>query len=234
MKALLCLAILFLAVSTRADFSNSSEANIIVTGGNSQLETYNLNTTNKYKLSEKNNLTLAGHYTYGTSSDLESARNWDASLRYDRELNAKWSAFFGEQLEGDKFSGVKTRFNTDLGAKHSLYKSEKSVINAEAGYRYTVERLEGGLPTDQQQKARLYTEGTRKFKEGIEGKLWVEYIPNFSEGTDWLMNIEPSLSIILSKTFSLKLAYKGQYDNLPTAGNKKYDYTYTTGLLANF
>jgi putative salt-induced outer membrane protein len=106
---------------------------------------------------------------------------------------------------------------------------------SELGYRYTIE--DRYQPEDNQysNKARAYTEWNHKYSETFRYRLWAEYVPNFSQSKDYLMVYEASLTSILTSMFSLKVAYKGMYDNVPAVmGNKNYDYTYTTSLVAKF
>ncbi|MBA2405049.1 MAG: DUF481 domain-containing protein, partial [Bdellovibrionales bacterium] len=66
-------------------------------------------------------------------------------------------------------------------------------------------------------------------------RLWAEYVPNFTNSDDYLVNYEASAMAIMTSMLSLKVAYKGLYDDDPAIeGNKNYDYTYTTSLVAKF
>lgn len=217
-----------------AQYSNESEVSVVVSGGNTEVEVYNGQTKNTYK-KEKNTYVLGGHYTYATSSQVESARNWDVNFRYERALSKKWSAFFGAQVEGDKFQGIDKRYNFDLGGIYKYFTTDKHNLLSEAGYRLTKEEYLTVTKADETfSKARLYTEYNRKHSEAVSFKIWAEYLYNFNETEDWLLNFEPSLNVVLTNMLSFKLAYKGMYDNEPVSGNKKYDYNYTTGLIAKF
>ncbi len=54
-------------------FGHESGLSIINSGGNSDLQTYNLQTKNQARFGA-NKLQLNGHYTYGKSQNIESAR----------------------------------------------------------------------------------------------------------------------------------------------------------------
>ena len=237
-KSLLILSALICS-SVFAKFSHESELSMVVVGGNSESETYYAKTQNIYELN-KNKFTLGGHYTLGSSKadgDLESeitVRNWDINLRYDRSLTQKIGLFLGEQIEGDKFSGYDKRYNTDFGLRYDFIKNDKTTLYSDLGYRYTVEKKVDNTET-KDHKARVYLENTNVHNETLSSKFWIEYLPNFSESEDWIINFEPSLKVNLHKMLSLKLAYKGTYDNQPAVlGNKKFDYAYTTALIAKF
>ena len=215
------------------EYKNTSELSIVVTNGNSSLKTYNSKTKNKF-LMGKDVVTLSGHYTLGTSNQNLSARNWDLKLRYDRLLTDPTSLFLSEQVEGDKFSGYITRFNTDVGIRHRLVKSETAKLFGEFGYRYIVEKSTSGT-TRRLSRLRLQFDGERQFTETLFAQGKIAYLPNLSSFSDYLLNFEISLRNKLSSTFSLKLGYLGKYASLPTAvTRKKLDTSFTTSLLADF
>jgi putative salt-induced outer membrane protein len=228
--ALLCL----LSFPAWATLTHESELAVVAAGGNSDLQTINAATKNKYQTQGKSTYLFGGHYTYGEAEGALSARNWDVNGKYEFALTEKLSAILAETIEGNNFQDVKARYNTDLGAKYSLIKDDKQDWFLEAAYRYTIEDS-FSTANVYQQKARAYTEWSRKQSETIQWKLWLEYLPNFTDGRDWMMTGEASMTSILTSTFSLKLAYKGLYDNLPAAsGLKNYDYITTTSLVAKF
>lgn len=216
------------------EFNHESELSLLVQGGNSNLKTYYSKMENTYK-ENKNAYKLQGHYTYGESLEVITVRNFSLGLRYDRTLPAhRVDAFIMESWEGDSYSGVENRYNTDAGLSYDLIDRTRRKLKTEAGVRYTVEEQTEGV-TDQDIKSRFYIEGEEKLKEHISLKGWVEYLYNFTDPGDTLLSFEPSFRMNINEVFSLKLAYKGIYDRIPPVGTaKKYDYRYTTSLLASF
>ncbi|TNF30100.1 MAG: DUF481 domain-containing protein [Deltaproteobacteria bacterium] len=235
MKKLILGLVCFLPMLSHAEFSHESEVSILNTGGNSELSTWNLKSRNDYKLS-KSNYQLSGHYTYGEAGGFESARNWDAKIGYERHLKKGWLGYISEQVEGDKFKGIDSRYNTDIGAGLELINEEKHKLKTELGYRYTIEKHRNSIQADDKyHKGRAYIENDQQLTPTLFFRVWLEYIPNFSEGSDYMFNGGSSLQASLNSIFSLKVSYEGNYDNMPTiASNKKYDYQYTTSLIAKF
>ncbi len=231
----LVLFMLFLPALGMAQFSHESEVSILTSGGNSEFSTWNLKSRNDYKLS-KSNYQLSGHYTYGEAGEVESARNWDAKLGYERHFKKGWLGYFSQQVEADKFKGIDSRYNTDIGAGLELLNKEKHKIKTELGYRYTVEKHRNSTQADDKyQKGRAYIENDHQLTETLFFRVWFEYIPNFSEGSDYMFNGGSSIQASLNSIFSLKVSYEGNYDNMPTiSSNRKYDYQYTTSLIAKF
>ena len=249
MKSLLVLLVAVCSLNVRAQWKNQSELAALVTGGNTEIETYNLKSESTLK-KEKRSYSFGGHYTLGTKGidndadgefdgKEESARNWDAHARYTQDLSAKTAAFIQVMFEGDRFAGYKQRQNYDLGGKYKFVESEKLNSFATLAYRYTIEqtvtRNEDDEDVFNDNKAVTYYEINKEIRKGFSYKFWIEYIYNFTRTEDFLINFEPSLAFAMSETFSVKIAYKGMYDNEPaTEGNEQMDWQYTTALLASF
>jgi putative salt-induced outer membrane protein len=234
MKKLFTFVLCLLSLNLYATFKSEDSVSIALTGGNTEFESYALKSLNTYT-EEKNSFKLNGAYNYGESSKIRSAENWNIELRYDYALNDKSSLYMGEKIEADRFSGVKRRYNTDVGYKHTFIKSDNGKLFAELGYRYSIEKNVDTSVTDQKDsKGRIFIEGSKNFKKSAKGKLWIEYLPNFSESEDYFLNLEPSLIVSLTSVFSMKTAYLWKYNNGPPNGSGKHDYNYTLTLIANF
>lgn len=230
-------------------FSHESEAGVVVTGGNTNTEVISARTLNTYEINESSTLKAGGRFTQGRTTDVvtdvstESAKNWDAFLRYEKVLNPQWTIFIQQNIESDKYSGYAQRYNSDIGARWNIVKKEKWYTFAELGYRYTLENNVidtlniDGFEDGQRKanKARLFYEIGGDINTNVFARFWAEYVPNFDESEDWIVTFEPSLGVTLSKSFSLKFAFRGIYDNqVNIVGNKKFDYIYTTGIIAKF
>lgn len=231
---LVILCVLLFSLNAFAQYTNESELALVKTGGNSDVQTTNTKTTNTYKWS-LNQVRFGGHYIYGETNRGVSARNWDFNSKYEREVSHHVSFTFGEVIEGNRFTGIKTRYNTDVGAKYYYIRSDAKNFFTELGYRYTVEDRYAPEPDTFGNKVRFYNEINQKVSETVQYRLWLEVVPNFTDHRDYLVNGEASLTSILNSIFSLKVAYLGMYDNQPAqTGYKNFDYTTTTSLVAKF
>ncbi len=153
-------------------------------------------------------------------------------------MSEKFSLFTGFEYESDTFAGFDNRSNFDLGGKYYfITDGDKHYFFNETGYRLSKEnRVEGSDPDSiTSHIARVYFEWGKQLSESTKTKFWVEYLPDFSNTRNYRFNFEPSLQVSMTKMLSLKMAYLGKYRNEPsTAGNLKFDYTYTTALVADF
>lgn len=243
---ILCL-VTTVAYGKPKNLNNQTELAIIQSGGNSNTETYNLKTATDYT---KNKLTykLGGHYTLGVSETVddqgnkkksETTRNWDFLNRADYSLTSNKSLYSQILIEGDKFSGFNQRDNYGFGALFKHIHTDKITFESELGYRYSVERLTSknadGKDLTYTNKARVFLKYARTPKENIKMDFWVEYLRDFSDKDDYIINFSPSLSLTMTSMFALKLSYKGTYDNAPAVkGNEYLDYQYTTSLIMNY
>lgn len=232
MKLISLVALILLIPSTFAQFTHQSELGIVVTGGNTELQVYNGKVTNTYT-QDKNVYTLGGHYMYGTSFEVENSRNWDINAKYQRDLNDKFGAFVGTVYEGDEFAGIRNRLNGDVGGTYHYKNEDKFSFSTELGYRYRREKSTSNVVLNQSQ-GRLYMIGKKETKNNFSFQTWLEYLPNFTDSEDWQVNFEPSLNFSFNSNLALKWGYLGKYDNLPVQGNKKFDFTYVTSLIAKF
>lgn len=219
-------------VST-AKWSHESEVAIVTVDGNTDTESYSGKQKTTYTWS-KNAIIMAGRYLETTSENVETAKLWELSIRYERSLSSLWSVYIGHGAESDHFNGYIQRDNSDLGAKYQILKTEKQNWVAEAGYRYShiYETTGTHRYVD---TGRLFSQYTYEVANNLSFKYWVEYLPNFDQPKLYFLNTEPSLNIMLTKGFSLKTAYLIKYQNTLISPNKDYvDTSFTTSLVAKF
>ncbi len=232
MKLLLLLVLIFSDV--RAEFTNKTEGGLVITSGNSRTQSIQGKHLSVYHW-DSNDLSLKSSFLKGKSDGVLNAKKWDASLRYERTFTEFFSGFLSQGVESDRFAGYQQRFNSDVGPKYFFIK-EQNDWNwfGEGGYRYSRERRTNGSKSNST-KGRLYTEVAKKWGTGSSSKLWLEYVPNFSNSNDWLFNSEFSTEAALGSILSLRVAYLLKYDNQPdSVDKKKADSTLTTSLVASY
>ncbi len=212
---------------------NETEAALVRVNGNTKSESYSLKQKTEFSL-EMNKLVGAGRYVQSKSGSVEIGRAWDASLRYERSLSDQWSLFLEQGAESDAFAGYVQRDHTDLGAKYFFWKEAKHTLFAEAGARRSVVNPVGPAPSEENTSGRAYAEWNKELNETVTAKFWLEYLPNSKDAGAYRANYEPSLSVMMSKVFSMKLSYLVKYQNKVAAGAEKEDTTLTSSIVAKF
>src|SRR5688572_22854565 len=132
MKKILLLTLIY-TLPAMAQLTNESELSLIQSGGNAEAQTSNVRTTNVYKW-DKYSALFGGHYTYGENADNVSVRNWDINAKSERELTPKFSLVLGEIIEGNRFTDIKARYNSDLGLRYYYDKSDRVNFFSEVSY----------------------------------------------------------------------------------------------------
>lgn len=236
MKRILLLGTAILTISTAAlatePFKGEAEAGAILVSGNSDSESYAAKTNMSYT-QDKNVYSAFGQYIRATANGTESARNWNIGVRYDHALTDYLGVFAGQKEESDVYAGYIQRDSSDIGLKYFLTKTDTFTWTAEAGYRYS-KTQQVKAPTTYDQFVRLYTEVNKNFDKTLSFKYWAEYLPNMTESEAYQVNTEASMNAMLNSTFSLKIGYLLQYQNLPPASGKYTTTTTTMNLVAKF
>lgn len=213
-------------------FASEAEAGLITVSGANESESYNAKAKTVYT-QEANIYSAAGRYLRTNSNGIESARNWEAGLRYERSLSEHFGIFIGQKAESDVFNGYIQRDSTDAGLKYTILKEEDLNWFVEAGYRY--QKI---LPTSGDithgNLGRIYTEVNKSLDKSLSFKYWAEYLPNFTKTDAYLANTEASMNVMVNAVFSLKFAYLLQYQNLPVVPSKYTTSTTTFNLVAKF
>ena len=227
-------------------FKDESEFGAAVVSGNTNSETYNLKQFNQYSW-EINALKLNGHYLEARANGLQSAESWEISLRYERTLSDLVTVFTTYGLQSDPFAGYVQKNNADIGAKHFLSKDPDFNWFLEAGYRNTKTHYTGVQEDSENSSIRLYTEASKVPNKSENFRLWIEYVQTFLStqtgnhdylaSQDYQINVEPSMSILLTQILSLKVAYLFKYNNYlasDSTATKYLDTLFTTALVAKF
>lgn len=215
-------------------FKGEAEAGAIIVSGNNDSESYNTKAAMTYT-QDSNVYTANGRYLKASALGVESARNWEAGVRYERELPNKFGVFVGQKAESDVFNGYIQRDSTDAGFKYSIIKTDDLNLITEAGYRYQVTNTtDATTGTNHDNLGRVYAEINQKVNEGLSFKYWAEYLPNFTDSDAYLANTEASLNVMINQVFSLKLAYLVQYQNVIVNATTYSTSTSTVNLVAKF
>lgn len=235
MKAIFSLfAILAMICSSAfAQFTNETEVGIAAANGNTRTQTYTASQQNQYKW-DKDTVGFKARYLNAKAQEEETARYFMGSLRYERSVSSRLGIFGMGTFEKDRFANIDQRRASDIGGRYHFIESEKENFLSDLGYRYLHEdRLDGTHAYSQY--GRLYVEWSKQWRESYSTKLWVEYLPNFTDQKDWLLNTEASLTVIMTEVFSLKSAFLLRNDNSPAPGVEyKTDTLFTTAIVAKF
>lgn len=218
---------------TLEGFHNNSEAGIVLISGNTISRTYNVSQMTSYVVGG-NTFKLSGRYLDSNANDVTISRNWAGALRYERDITPPFSIFLGQNIQGDTFAGYKQQYNSDVGGKFFIFRSEPFVWDFEAGYRYMIENRINRVQA-KDHLLRLYTEAEHAWTPSFSTKGAVEYLPNLTETDDYKLNGEVSLNAAVDEFLSLKLGYEVKYrPHPPMAGIRTTDAQFTLAFVAKY
>lgn len=218
----------------QAQIKNESALGLVIVQGNSETTTTTVKQLNTYKR-EKNLFTAKGSYTKTESTDVVTAKSWDALLRYDRDLMPKVSVYGSYDVESNRFSGFAIRNTAELGASYKFYDTEALSWSVDLAYSYRETDIVGQAALETSPGAVFGTRFERKVTDGLTYDLWAKYRHDFSDYENHTLSVEPGLAIVMTEIFSLKLSYvlKSQARIQPPA-TEHTDTTFTTSLVAKF
>lgn len=222
------------AAPSASAWKNESELSEVLISGNTDSQSTSLKQKTSFTFSNLNTIVGSGRYLMTQSNGTTTARAWDATGRYERALTNYWSLYTSYGAESDIFAGYIQRDNFDLGAKYYFIKRDNENLIGEVGYRNQHSYLVPGINRTEN-LGRIFSEYSKKFSKTSEGKIYVEYLPNFTNSKAYQLNAEPSLSAAISSIFSVKMSYLMKYQGVVPAGLREHlDTTYSTALVANW
>ena len=218
-------------------FGSESEARLALTGGNAVSRAVDLNEKAMYRQGV-NTGRLNAKLSYAETRDSVAARSSEALLRYDRALSESSGAYAATGFESNVFSGFKSRWNEEAGGRHEFYSADdgNELFAGELGYRFTREnRVAGSDPLHLNRHfGRAYLEYKHPVLANGAVGLWVEALQDIQHSDATRVSFEPSLTAFMNQHLALKVGYLGKYDRQPVPGKKKFDFEYTTSLIAKF
>lgn len=213
---------------------NEAEIGSTIVTGNSQTSTLNAADKTAFKWDE-NSFKFNARYLQASANGVESAKNWDGAIRYERALTLVISAYASFGLDSDIYSGYVQRANYDIGGKYILSASPATNWSAELGYRNSFAQFVTPAPNAQSNFVRVYSEINQTLAANSSFKFWFEYLPNVADSSDYRFNFEPSVTLMLSDMFSLKAADLIKYQNqLPPKFSQYLDSFFTLSLVSKF
>ncbi len=246
----LAIALIFAVSTAQAEWKTETDLGLVSQSGNTKQD----NTLLKTKLTKesgKNAYTVHGQYINsagtvtenGTSVDVRLAESAQAGLKFTRTVSDKLGVFSAALWEKNHFAGFENRYSGDLGLKYSFTKTETFYLFNETGYRYRAQyaSVVGPGQGDKVEAhfGRVYFEMGKNLNATSKFKLWVETLVDSEDSENIEVNFEPSIDVAIGEFFSsekparvsLKVAYKGMYDNVPAIdGLKKFDSILSTGI----
>ena len=213
-------------------WSGKAQASFVSTTGNTDVQTIGAGFEVDYKKDIWDGL-AKGDFVQGKTDGATTARTIAGEVRLGRHLSERFELFAQGDYFKNEFAGIERRLSGAAGAAYSVVKTPTQELKLQAGVGYTKEdRLAGG---------------DRSFASGLAGFLYkvkltettdlsdeLSYVESFKDSSDWRIGNAFSISVAISKTFSLKASHTLAYLNQPVPGFGKTDTITSVALVAKF
>jgi hypothetical protein len=192
--------------------------------------------------------------------DKDSAKNYNAKLRYDRFLTEHNSLFVAALAGADPLAGKDFVGGGQAGYARQIYKTDEHETSGEFGYDFSYENFATDDPMAVQSvqihSARAFIGHKAKISDDTSFDGSVELLDNLNANDaaerfdDLRVNLGASLSTKLTKSVSFSFSFVAKYDNRPAplappdgftfdpddppAGNSKIDTTTKASLIVTF
>jgi putative salt-induced outer membrane protein YdiY len=202
---------------------------------------------------------ILGNYGEGAApgaSLVETAKNIQGRLRYDRYLTERASLFFAVTGRQDKFQGLYFRLNLDPGFKYLFINCPKTTLWGELGYdfqyddRYNSARYvldangdrvvdnfgnwEWVPKTEVDHSVRAFVGAKHAFNEQVNIAGGVEYLQSVVDSKRSRLNFDLLFVAKVGAGASVGLGFSARYDNDPLPGKQNLDTATTVSLLYSF
>ena len=217
----------------------TGDVSYVQTGGNTDVITV----AGADKLESTNGpwkFTQEGSAVWGQDEGVENAGRYGVSLRADRALNERLSAYALASWRRNTFSGISRQFDEMAGLSfHALVPAVTPNVTQPQQLD-----LEAGAGLDQ----RLGTDGVQDdfataraaalykyyFAEKTTFEALAAYLLNLDNTKDSEARGRVALSAPLSANFGIKLGYEANVRNQPPAGLEKLDSIFSAGIQVSY
>ena len=224
--------VLFVSVKLYAEekcWSWDTEIGYVQTAGNSSSTSANVKSLYKRKW-EKFLLTLKGTHISSSHENRASAESYSFSEKGDIPFSRRFYTYELVGWEKDRFAGIDSRYNMQLGIGYKFIETEKHLLSSELGGDYTIEECLSGN-NDEFGSLRGYLKYAYALSDTAECTQEGEILYNLEDPDDRRTSSMTALSASLSTNLSLKISYTIKYDNVPAYGFKKTDTILSSSII---
>jgi putative salt-induced outer membrane protein YdiY len=172
--------------------------------------------------------------TYAKTQDSVTTELWQASVRGDRNLSSRTTLFILTDVQRNTFAGIRSRVAPQFGVSIVAVGSKRDTLRVEAGGGYTFQNAVAPDTNRNYPAGRLAAVYHHQLSAKASFDEALEYLPNFSVGSDYRINSETAITAPITNGIAMKASYVIHYEGLPEPGFKTTDRILTTGIQVTF
>jgi putative salt-induced outer membrane protein YdiY len=180
-------------------------------------------------------ITLGAGYSFGRERNADTGQksttedNWFASGKYDYFLNKKLYLFGLIRVEKDRIANLDLRVSPSAGLGYQWIEKPDFNFNTELGGGWVHESYTND-GSDSHFTARAAYHVDKSFNERIKLFHDLEYLPSVERGSDYNVNADIGMRMMLTKQFFSEFRVDWQFDSTPAPGAEKHDLKYLVSL----
>lgn len=238
MKSLIILFIAVFSINAFAQLTNESSLGLVIVSGNVDSSTTNAKQETTYKWDDSNKVSGKGKYTEVEEDGEVTANSWSAMLRYDRSLSERSSLFAAHTWEANRFAGYIQRNTAEAGYSYMLIQRDYENWSADLSYSYRVEDFQGSDDEEESPGVSVGSKYEYTKAKVLTYAIDLKYRHDLQSDEDFqnhTLEVEPSISSVLTDIFSLKVGYLVKYQSRLLGDSTEHtDTTLSTNLVAKF
>lgn len=212
-------------------WQSSAFLGLTLTRGNSDtvLISGNIKTEKKAK---ENEWAFGADGTYGENNSVKNTEVIHGFGQYNRLFSERLFGYFRADALHDGISDVKYRLALSPGLGYYFIKEKATSLAAEVGPGVVFE--ERGGESDTYATLRLAERFEHKFND--RARMWqsLEFLPEVTRFSNFLINAEIGVAASLSKHMELSVVLQDNFVNEPAAGRKSNDLKIISGITYKF
>lgn len=222
-------------------FQQDVNLGLTLNRGNSENTTLSLGFASRFR-QEDVDWSLQATYQYGDSTvrdrdggGRQTTTNLDKTT-VESQANILYSprTYFlvGASYLRDRISDIDYRVIGGPGIGHFLIRNDHQSLSVELGLSYLFEEVRG--VRDDYEVIRVAQRFEQRF--GDHAEIWqsLEYLPEASEFSNYLLNAEIGAKALLNGNLSLRIVLRNRYDNVPSENQRKNDTSLISGISYRF
>ncbi|MCF6309266.1 MAG: DUF481 domain-containing protein [Sulfurimonas sp.] len=223
--------------SAQSEFVTHTELGYISTSGNTNTDTFNLDTKVK-KNWGPHVFTFSLLKQYGTENEIETKNKLLTELEYDYDFTDRLSFGYLVGYKDDKFSGYDYQFYTGPGVKYKAVKTDKHLLSLEGNILYAIDAIEDTALKNGNTKSyasyRTKVVYDWQILDNLKFNQELSYRSEFSNTKNYFIYSKTLLSSKISDIFSAGISQQIDYMNQPADGKTGTDRTFTFNLIADY
>lgn len=179
-----------------------------------------------------NEVLLSLEGTYGEDHSVKNNESLEAIAQYNHLFTSRFYGYGHFDGLHDGVADVTYRFTISPGVGYYFVKRKATTLGLEIGPGGVIEKLDG------ERKNYFVGRIAQNFdhKWNAHAHFWekVEFLPQFDQGNNFLVNAEMGVETTLTRTISLRTVLQDNYNNIPAPGRERNDMKLVTSLVYKF